>query len=267
LVWIEGAPKLGVNTEEEICEFVDTTISGQLPNKDEDPDFHDSVQRYQTHGHRPKCQTKDLSKLLSKAELDAMTDEEKADARCRYGFARSVEEKTRLVIPEKTQEDLATAEAQAEDEMDKVRSTMSEEGKSEEEMEAAFQAIRDELALVRRNILQTSNVTINLKRRPEDVYVNNYNRTLLRANESNMDIQFVVNMYAAAVYLCGYVAKTERRLAEAIKKTMRELPASANARQRGRALARAFIRSRLISAQEVVHNLLGSVMLPYLVIC
>ena len=71
-----------------------------------------------------------------------------------------------------------------------------------------------------------------------------------------------VNFRAAFMYVAGYCSKSERGLAEGVKAAEAALPGNATARQRGRAIARAFIKCRLISAQEAIHNLLGLFIVP-----
>jgi hypothetical protein len=63
--------------------------------------------------------------------------------------------------------------------------------------------------------------------------------------------------YAAVMYICGYVAKAERQLSEEVKAALASLPRDAPARVRMRKHVNAFIRSRKMSAQEVLVLLLS----------
>ena len=49
--------------------------------------------------------------------------------------------------------------------------------------------------------------TILLKRQPNEIRVNNYNPACLKAWRANMDIQFVLDVYACAMYIVSYIYK------------------------------------------------------------
>jgi len=53
-----------------------------------------------------------------------------------------------------------------------------------------------------------------LKRRPCNVTVNNYNKTILSAWHANMDVQPVLDVYACIMYIVSYVTKDEREMSE-----------------------------------------------------
>ena len=48
LFWIENAPKLDTNTDEEVCQFVDKHICCQLPNANDDQNMNEIVKAVQT---------------------------------------------------------------------------------------------------------------------------------------------------------------------------------------------------------------------------
>jgi len=43
-----------------------------------------------------------------------------------------------------------------------------------------------------------------LKRAPSEIRINSYNITLLRTWQANMDIQYVLDLYACATYILSY---------------------------------------------------------------
>lgn len=49
--------------------------------------------------------------------------------------------------------------------------------------------------------------TIFLKREPNELRINNYNPACLSACRANMDIQFVLDIYACAMYIVSYISK------------------------------------------------------------
>ena len=48
-LWIKDAPVYGVNSDEEVCEFIDKYISCSIPSISEDEELHNLVVRCQTH--------------------------------------------------------------------------------------------------------------------------------------------------------------------------------------------------------------------------
>ncbi len=50
------------------------------------------------------------------------------------------------------------------------------------------------------------------KRSPKDVWVNQYNKHLLRAWQGNMDIQYVTDAYSVVVYIISYITKAEQEM-------------------------------------------------------
>ncbi len=56
--------------------------------------------------------------------------------------------------------------------------------------------------------------TIFLKRTPNELRINNYNSACLHAWRANMDIQFVLDVYACAMYIVSYISKAQRGMSE-----------------------------------------------------
>ena len=52
--------------------------------------------------------------------------------------------------------------------------------------------------------------TIFLKINPNELTVNNYNGACLTAWRANMDIQFVLDVYACAMYIVSYISKAQK---------------------------------------------------------
>ena len=56
LLWVKDAPRVDVNTEEEVCEFVDKYICGKIPSEiEENEELRNLVMKLQTHRHSPCC--------------------------------------------------------------------------------------------------------------------------------------------------------------------------------------------------------------------
>ena len=55
-----------------------------------------------------------------------------------------------------------------------------------------------------------SKTKIIMKRSPSEVFINNYNPVILTALRSNIDIQYITNIWACIAYLTSYIYKPER---------------------------------------------------------
>ena len=114
----------------------------------------------------------------------------------------------------------------------------------------------DDYILAIRSSLKST--TIFLKRTPGEIRVNAYNPGLIKAWRSNMDIQFVTNVFACAMYIASYVTKSQRGMSELLRRAADEakLNDGSNTRQQLRAVGNKFLNAVEISAQEACYILL-----------
>ena len=95
-----------------------------------------------------------------------------------------------------------------------------------------------------------------LKRSPSEININNYNATLMRAWEANLDVQYVTNTYACVMYVASYVSKPEKTLGDVLNAV------SSSAQHLGpktamKNVAQKFLTHREVSAQEAIYRLLS----------
>ena len=64
--------------------------------------------------------------------------------------------------------------------------------------------------------------TVMLKREVCVSRVNNYNEHILLAWHANIDIQFVLDVYACATYIASYVTKSQRGMSELLDRHQRK---------------------------------------------
>ena len=76
--------------------------------------------------------------------------------------------------------------------------------------------------------------TIFLKRNPNLLRINNYNAAYLSAWRANMDIQFVLDVYACAIYIVSYISKAQKGMSELLRTEAREENASIKQQVRDR---------------------------------
>lgn len=99
------------------------------------------------------------------------------------------------------------------------------------------------------------NTSIVLKRETDEVYVNNYNKHLLKAWNANMDIQFVVNPWACIVYIISYISKAEREMGLLLRNTLKEAKkGNLSAQEAMKKMGSVYLHNREVSAQEAVYR-------------
>jgi hypothetical protein len=105
--------------------------------------------------------------------------------------------------------------------------------------------------------LSLKNSTLLLKRSPAEIRINCYNPNLLRAWKANMDIQFVLDPYACAVYILSYITKGQRGMSKLLRKACEEAKeGNKNIVSKVRHIGNKFLNAVEISAQEAVYLVL-----------
>ena len=61
-----------------------------------------------------------------------------------------------------------------------------------------------------------------LKRNPNELHTKNYNPACLNAWRANMDIQYVLDVYACAVYIVNYISKAQKGMSELLRQACAE---------------------------------------------
>ena len=99
--------------------------------------------------------------------------------------------------------------------------------------------------------------TIFLKRSPNELRINNYNHTCLQAWRANMDIQYVLDVYACAMYIVSCISQAQKGMSELLHKAVQEAKErNTNIKQQVRDIGNKFLNSVEISAQEAVYVVL-----------
>ena len=98
-----------------------------------------------------------------------------------------------------------------------------------------------------------------LKRTLNELRINNYNSACLHAWRANMDVQFVLDVYACAMYIVSYISKAQKGMGELLCKACAEArEGNANIKQQVWVcdIGNKFLNSVEISAQEAVYIIL-----------
>ena len=95
--------------------------------------------------------------------------------------------------------------------------------------------------------------TIFLRRQPNEIRINNYNSACLSAWRANMDIQFVLDIYAFAMY----ISKAQKGMSELLRTACNEArTGNSTIKQQVRDIGNKFLNNVEISAQEAVYIVL-----------
>ena len=95
-----------------------------------------------------------------------------------------------------------------------------------------------------------------IRREPKDIFTNNFNPNLMEIHGANHDIQPVVDQYACAQYICGYLTKNE----DGASKTMKAVNDEAGDLSKMEVLnklATVLDKHREVSIQEAVYRMMG----------
>ena len=99
--------------------------------------------------------------------------------------------------------------------------------------------------------------TLFLKRKPSELRINNYNAACVSAWRANLDIQFVLDVYACAMYIVSYISKAQKGMSELLKKAYEEArKGNSSIKQQVRDIGNKFLNNVEVSAQEAVYIVL-----------
>ena len=95
-----------------------------------------------------------------------------------------------------------------------------------------------------------------LKRNVSDIFINNFNPNLMFLHGANHDIQIVVDQYAVAQYIVGYLTKNEAGMSKLLKNINDSAPNLSKMELLNK-LASVLDRHREVSIQEATYRLMG----------
>jgi hypothetical protein len=96
--------------------------------------------------------------------------------------------------------------------------------------------------------------TVLLERLPSEIKMNAYNPKSLELSEANMDIQFILDAFAAAAYVVSYMIKAQRGMSRLMDFACKQAKrGDKDVVQILRHMGNAFINAHEISAQEAVY--------------
>lgn len=233
LLWVDGAPKFGVDSDEKVIEFIEEIITCSRGEKDES--LYELVGR-QLHSHSRTCK-------------------KRGRMACRFNFPQPPMRRTVILYP---LEDEFSASVK-----DRYKRQFKELYKQLNDMRdgetISFDSFLEKVNLSEEQYLlvirsSLAAPTVFLRRNPNELRVNNYNKVCLLAWRANMDIQFVLDVYACAMYIVSYTSKAQMEMSELLRNACEEARnGNSTVKQQLRDIGNKFLNAVEISAQEAVY--------------
>ncbi|XP_029949267.1 uncharacterized protein LOC115389839 [Salarias fasciatus] len=262
LFWIEGAPKIDQNTDEEVVEFIDKYVTCELPSDDDA--LLDIVSSVQTHSkrHSKSCR--------------------KNKTTCRFHFPKPATTRTFLCKMKECRCDkqkLKEAQKNPDSENKLVCKCFEKDNPMKKEvakeiLASVSKAIREEEPFdsveelfasrhINQDIFETAyrrlekKTKVVYRRGLKEVWVNQYSKKLLKCWNANMDLSFVTDAYAVIVYIISYITKAEREIGLLLNNAQKEANKEGNlsAREALKKLGSVYLHNRDVCAQEAVYRL------------
>ncbi|XP_041863244.1 uncharacterized protein LOC121653673 isoform X1 [Melanotaenia boesemani] len=267
LFWIENAPKINTNKDEEVVAFIDKYVTCELPAQDET--LLEMVTSVQQHSKRHSKSCK------------------KGGTECRFNFPRPVSARTFLVnvhlkpdcdkcknrFDEKYEGKQCTCGNQyyynllkvdkdlAVRTLESVKKALKDENKTFNSLDELFHSlnINQQIFEICYKRLNMNKTQIVYKRDINEAWINPYNKSLLKCWNANLDIQFVTDAYAVIVYIISYISKSEKEVGLLLSKAHKEATKDDNvsAKEALKQIGSVYLNSRDVSAQEAVYRLTG----------
>nr|XP_055041698.1 LOW QUALITY PROTEIN: uncharacterized protein LOC129429201 [Misgurnus anguillicaudatus] len=243
LFWVENAPKLNDDDEANdpvVVDFIDTYITCETP-AEQDIELFETVNSVQKHStrHSKTCRKKNTV--------------------CRFNFPRPPSSRTFITRASNADESKGNDEDEtASAIINKVKTALNSDVNFDS-VDAFFLFLGIDQTVFEKAYNKCSKKkSIVLKRNIKDIWVNQYNRDLLRAWQGNMDIQYVTDAFSVVVYIISYITKAEQEMGLLLQRAQNEamngnLEAKASLKQ----LGSVYLHSRELSSQEAVYRLTG----------
>ena len=235
LFWIKNAPEYGRDCDEDIIKFVDSYISCKA-----DSDDLSELVNLQRHKHSKTCK-------------------KKGRAICRFNFPLPPMPRTMILEPLSESDLDENVADMLKDALGRIRSLLNSINADETMTFVEFLEKLDltEQQYIKAIRLSLKHSTLLLKRSPSEIRINCYNPHLLKAWRANMDIQFVLDPYACAVYILSYITKGQRGMSKLLRKACEEAKeGNKDFVSKVRHIGNKFLNAVEISAQEAVYLVL-----------
>lgn len=239
LGWVKDAPIYGLDPDHTVVAFIDKYVSAQKHMLPEDKIF------LQEHRHSKYCQ-----KVRGCA--------------CRFGFPKPPMRMTHILKPFMENELSTEEEERHQQNWDRINTYLSEIHPDDIDAHAyGFVDFLEKISMTEPDYIlairsSIERPTVFHKRNVVDIRINAFGINVFSHWGANMDMQFVLDPYAAAMYVVSYMMKGQRGLSTIMQKTIEGCnERNASVLERIRQTGNAFMNAQEICAQEACYVLLG----------
>ena len=235
VLWVKNAPKIGVHSDEEVCNFIDKHMSCALPV--DDPTLCEIVKSVQRHSHSAYCRKK---------------------GSCRFKFPRPPCTNTLLAREPGDDEESEEKQSKAQTLLLRVHDVLTDaDTPTDISMEDLLsQAKTNEEEYMDALTYSKKGNNVVLQRTPAEQCINGYNPTILKAWQANIDVQYILDAYACVMYVAAYMTKSEQAMGELLKQVSKECR-DHDIRTKLKRLGSVFLNNRELSAQEAAYRILS----------
>ncbi|XP_078603870.1 uncharacterized protein LOC144877700 [Branchiostoma floridae x Branchiostoma japonicum] len=238
ILWIKDAPQINVDSDEDVVKFINEHITCSIPEEN-DEELRKLVLSVQKHGHSATC---------------------RREQKCRFRFPRPPSQET-LIARQSEDPNAANIERDLKIKTEILKSVRAVIDNSNVDDNISLDIVLEKANVdpaLYHKVLQTtkSGKDIVLKREVSETSINPYNPHILRTWAANMDVQYILDVYACIMYITSYMLKSERSMSELLKKVAEDSKGE-DVKARLRKVGSAFLNSREVSAQETAYRLLS----------
>ena len=203
LIWLEDAPEFGKDSDAKVTSFIDKIITCQKPI--DNLELLNLVNR-QVHRHSHTCRKNTKSE-------------------CRFNYPQPPMRQTQILLCL----DSDTPQNEVKMHKDRWKSIKKHlsDIKDDQDTNISFDQLLLDLNVIEESYLLSVRSSLNaptvfLKRNPNELRINNYNPACLNARRANIDIQYVLDVYACAVYIVNYISKAQKGMSGLLRQACAE---------------------------------------------
>lgn len=249
LIWIENAPVFDPAKPETFnacLQLIDKYITCMV---DKSSDAHGYVQK-NTHRHTHTCYR---------------SDKDKENKKCRFNIPYPPMNETCILTPLIDDNSNQCTRKQRLEKYDKLLQILTEYKDTDTSDPPTLEDILQKLSIPNMNeyksIIRTAikRPTVFLRRTIKQRMVSGFNEKLLPLWQSNMDIQFIMDVYSCVKYVIEYIGKSQRGISKLMRDIVENLKNSTDmpVKEQLWKISSSFQGSQEISAQEAVYTCLG----------
>ena len=248
LIWTSDCPELTPGNEETYVRYIDKHVQAHLPERENEPEFHELVSIYQKHHHSRSC--KKYKNIPCRFNFGQFFTDETVVSK---PLSDDVSEEEKSVILNRRSEILSTLKQIINEKLDPGKANYDLNLTAEQLLASCKVSMQDyKWAL---SISADDEFELHLKRPGDSCFINNYFEAGIKGFRANVDLQPVFNHYKCITYVCSYFSKDETECSQAIKNATKEAKANnLNVKEGLKKVGAAFLSCREVSAQECVYR-------------